>query len=205
MNHFFDMSTSVNYIVQVFPLALTVTIVYMLSKCSKVRNNKIVLENMYIESAKLIFVFYFAGLIGLKMTTPNFWSHFWALLLHGRFDLSFQDFFSGAFSFRPTITFLLTGRITSGVWVKTLLIGNIIMFIPFGLLLPLIREQKTFRYVIKCCFFVSLIIEILQPILGRSFDIDDILCNVIGAIIGFCIFTVARNAPFAFSTKYGKA
>lgn len=205
MNHFFDISTSVNYIVQVFPLALTVSTVYMLSRHNKARNNKVELENIYVESAKLIFVFYFAALVGLKMTTPNFWSHLWGFIFHGRFDLSFQDFFSGAFSFRPTIIFLLTGRMTSGVWVKTLLIGNIIMFIPFGLLLPLIREQKTFRYVIKCCFLVSLIMEILQPILGRSFDIDDILCNVIGAIIGFCIFTVARNVSFAFSTKYGKA
>lgn len=205
MNHFFDVSTSVNYIVQVFPLALTVVIVYMLSWYSKARNNKVELENIYVESAKLIFVFYFAGLIGLKMTTPNFWSHFWALVFHGRFDLSFQDFFSGAFSFKPTIAFLLTGEMTSGVWVKTLLIGNVIMFIPFGLLLPLIREQKTFRYVIKCCFFVSLIMEILQPILGRSFDVDDILCNVVGSIIGFCIFTVARSVSFAFSTKYRKA
>ena len=40
------------------------------------------------------------------------------------------------------------------------------------------------------CIRDSLSIEILQPIVGRSFDIDDIIMNFIGSIIGYLAVTI---------------
>ncbi len=67
------------------------------------------------------------------------------------------------------------------------IVMNILMTIPFGLLLPLVykKSQKFLNFlVIIVITIVS--IESLQMILGRGiFDIDDIFNNLLGGIIGF--------------------
>lgn len=71
-------------------------------------------------------------------------------------------------------------------------IGNIILFVPFGYLVTDMIIEKAH----KCHFFIpititfitSLLIEIIQMNIGRSFDIDDIILNILGAIIGWASF-----------------
>ena len=67
------------------------------------------------------------------------------------------------------------------------LVGNVVMFIPLGYLLP--KIWKRFRNFIKLFFFVLisiLIVEMLQYVtmLG-SFDVDDVILNLIGVILGY--------------------
>lgn len=79
-------------------------------------------------------------------------------------------------------------------WIINLL-GNIIVFIPFGILLPLLNKHlgKISRFLMT---FVSgiLILEILQISLEvGSFDIDDIILNSIGGLIGLAIYRIIRQ------------
>lgn len=64
---------------------------------------------------------------------------------------------------------------------------NVIMTIPFGFLLPLIKKNAKLLKVIFYTFVLSLSIEILQPLINgfRSSDITDIITNVAGGIIGY--------------------
>ncbi|KZE63295.1 hypothetical protein AWM68_15945 [Fictibacillus phosphorivorans] len=66
------------------------------------------------------------------------------------------------------------------------IIGNVVLFLPFGLFLPVINRMFSSVFLIFIIsFFTSLIIEILQKqIANRIFDIDDILLNVCGALLG---------------------
>lgn len=68
---------------------------------------------------------------------------------------------------------------------------NIIMLMPLGFLLPYIWEnyRKISKTIIAGLFF-SLSIELGQLFNRRSTEIDDVLMNVLGAIIGFCIWLV---------------
>ena len=73
------------------------------------------------------------------------------------------------------------------------LFGNILLFIPFGFLLPMILKYKTFKRIFYFALLFSITIELSQfaaHYFGsfRSVDIDDILLNVIGAIIGFFFY-----------------
>lgn len=65
-------------------------------------------------------------------------------------------------------------------------IENILLFIPFGILIPL--KWKQLRNPLVCTFLgfcLSCAIEIIQLITERGhFQIDDILTNTIGALIG---------------------
>lgn len=62
---------------------------------------------------------------------------------------------------------------------------NIIMFVPIGILLPLHYKSIKIIYVTTVAVCLSASIELLQLILHRGFcEIDDLICNVLGALLG---------------------
>ena len=70
--------------------------------------------------------------------------------------------------------------------------GNILMFMPLGFLLPLIsnRMQRLFP-VTLLGFMMSFMIEFLQLFLERGTDIDDLILNTIGTVLGFAVSVIA--------------
>ncbi len=71
--------------------------------------------------------------------------------------------------------------------------GNIILFMPFGFFATYYTRVNKFRSISLITFLVSLTIETVQKFIGRSFDIDDIMLNVLGGVLGFLIY-VALDA-----------
>lgn len=74
------------------------------------------------------------------------------------------------------------------------LIGNILLFVPAGILLPLVfRKIDNFKKIIRTSLIASFVLEIIQLffILG-NFDVDDILLNILGATIGFGLYILAK-------------
>ena len=73
------------------------------------------------------------------------------------------------------------------------IIGNIILFIPLGIFLPLLIDKyRCINKVILAAFICSVSIELIQLILRqfeiyRSVDIDDVILNTLGALLGFMI------------------
>ncbi len=79
-------------------------------------------------------------------------------------------------------------------WARFNLLGNVIPFIPFGFLLPVVwRKANTFMKVFIFGISFILLIEIFQFLtrLG-SFDIDDIILNMAGIIIGYLMIWVVN-------------
>lgn len=72
-------------------------------------------------------------------------------------------------------------------------VGNIILFMPFGFFATYYTKVNKIRNISLITFLVSLTIEVVQKFIGRSFDIDDIILNVIGGVVGFLIY-VALDA-----------
>jgi glycopeptide antibiotics resistance protein len=64
--------------------------------------------------------------------------------------------------------------------------GNIILFIPFGLLLSFFLKQKSLIKITSLGFLLSLLIEVIQYIYptGRISDINDLIFNTFGTFIG---------------------
>lgn len=72
------------------------------------------------------------------------------------------------------------------------IILNIIMFIPFGIMLPFIYRHS-FLYTLINSFLFSLCIETTQLLSVRhisSCDVTDLIDNVLGAIIGYVIYLI---------------
>lgn len=72
-------------------------------------------------------------------------------------------------------------------------IGNIVMFIPFGYFISTYIKPKRILPILLVSVISSATVEFVQLCIGRSFDVDDIILNALGAIIGFLIY-VALNA-----------
>lgn len=72
---------------------------------------------------------------------------------------------------------------------------NIMLFIPFGFLLPLYSDKlKKIYKVVPIGFIVTLAIEIIQYITKMGiFEVDDIFNNTFGTLIGYCIFMIFYN------------
>ena len=74
---------------------------------------------------------------------------------------------------------------------------NIIMTMPFGFLFPLTRDKRAkFGVTVFFCFLMSLGIELLQPFFDRSSDITDLITNVIGGALGYCLCVVFKPVTF---------
>lgn len=67
-------------------------------------------------------------------------------------------------------------------------IGNTIMFIPFGFFVTYILKEKKLYIPLLITASTSAIIELTQYQIGRVFDVDDIVLNIIGGVIGFAIY-----------------
>lgn len=88
-----------------------------------------------------------------------------------------------------------------GAWRNIIL--NILMFVPLGILLPLIfKNCRKYWVTYLIGLFFTLIIEVIQLISGRGiFEIDDIFNNTLGCIIGYGIAMIFISC-FVDKNKY---
>lgn len=70
-------------------------------------------------------------------------------------------------------------------------IANILMFLPLGFIFPIAftKMRKLWSTTI-CMMLFSFLIEFIQYFVGRSADIDDLMLNTLGGILGYGVFYV---------------
>ena len=74
-------------------------------------------------------------------------------------------------------------------------IGNTAMFIPSGIVLPIIyKKLNNFWKVVAAGAMISLCLEVLQlPFSVRASDVDDLILNVLGVAIGYGIYAAMKH------------
>lgn len=72
------------------------------------------------------------------------------------------------------------------------LVGNVVVFVPFGCLLPyVIAKGRNFFVMLFNAFIFVLGIEVFQLFSAfGAFDVDDILLNCLGAALGYLLFLI---------------
>lgn len=91
---------------------------------------------------------------------------------------------AGSYALDSTLLAIAQGRYTAGRWVWAMMLGNVLMLAPFGFLVPLLWERFRGLRVLPAGLGFILAVELLQPLTGRSFDVDDILLNLLGVLAG---------------------
>lgn len=72
--------------------------------------------------------------------------------------------------------------------------GNFVMLLPLGIYLPLMYKRiKGFFPVVIICMLVSIAIELMQLATSyRSTDIDDVILNTSGAVVGYLLYAFVK-------------
>ena len=181
------------YFFQAVPITCFVGIIYTIIRATKIKRKKVQVDWLK-EIVNLLFVSYLTGLISLIILPTNFWLDIYDGIFLGWWDEILPIVSFGGFNLVPSLIKALSGNLTIGSWVKTMLLGNIAMFLPLGFFLPFVVEKVNRKNIFVVAIVVPLGVEILQMIFGRSFDVDDLICNFIGIVIGFFIgVTIKRH------------
>ena len=87
--------------------------------------------------------------------------------------------------------------------VVTNLLGNVVGFIPYGFILPVIAKKcRSGFFIILSGFGLSLLVETIQLIAKVGcFDVDDLILNTLGAALGYLTFAVCN---YLRRNRYGK-
>ena len=104
--------------------------------------------------------------------------------------VTFQDANYGTNNFIP-FKEIMRYEIGSSYFVHNVL-GNIIMFIPFGFFVSYIVKSKKPYYIFIITLMSSIAIEGTQLLIGRTFDVDDILLNIFGGFLGYLIYLILQ-------------
>lgn len=141
----------------------------------------------------LLLFFLFAGGMAVLTLTPH-WFDWWPLVRGLR---SAGPFFSlGGWNLRPGVCF------SGGLWQSYMLLGNIVMFLPFGFFAALLWRGYTWRRALVTGVCITGSIECWQLFVGRAFDIDDIWLNTLGVLCGYGLWRLVTRAAPHFTEKF---
>lgn len=71
------------------------------------------------------------------------------------------------------------------------IIGNIIMLMPVGILLPFNLKKDKFKTTLIIGFLITFSIEFMQLIFKRGlFETDDLIDNTLGVVLGYLIYKI---------------
>ncbi|MFO7637336.1 MAG: VanZ family protein [Clostridia bacterium] len=97
--------------------------------------------------------------------------------------------------FRTVTRYL--GSMGPGNWLVPVanLLGNVILFIPVGMLLPYaVRKTDSWKAMAAVALLFPMVVETLQYVTRTGIlDIDDVMLNAMGIILGYLIFRTLKK------------
>lgn len=100
---------------------------------------------------------------------------------------------------------ILRYNIGSRLFIKNVL-GNMLLFLPFGFFTSYLLDNKRPLLTVVLTLVASLSIEVVQLMIGRVFDVDDIILNVLGGTFGFYLYNIldrlGKKSPKLLGNEY---
>ena len=106
--------------------------------------------------------------------------------------VTFQDDASWATNNFIPFKEIMRYNITSRLFFKNV-VGNMIMFLPFGFFVSYYLKSEKLTLPLFLILIASISIEVVQLLIGRVFDVDDIILNILGGLLGYGIYFVLRR------------
>ncbi len=162
-----------NIILEIIPMIILFSLVAIMLRVvvSLYNHEKI---NLFNDFKMLIYVIYLFVLFQLVTT------------------IDFRSYSNNFIPFKEILRY----DITSKLFVRNV-IGNIVIFIPFGYLISdtiyMNTKHKNIFIVLIFVLLTSLGIETTQMYIGRSFDVDDIILNFVGGLLGYISFLIIKR------------
>lgn len=106
--------------------------------------------------------------------------------------VTFQDDTSWATNNFIPFKEIMRYNITSRLFFKNVL-GNMIMFLPFGFFVSYYLKSEKLTLPLFLILIASISIEVVQLSIGRVFDVDDIILNILGGLMGYGLYFIFKK------------
>lgn len=177
------MSSVIKYIINMIPYMVIAIPIYLVIRFIVVKNIKEKI-NWYHEIGLFLFILFIVGLASQTIIPKlEFGMSGLSIVKIGRHGINLIPF---------KVIFETYNEVFVNGYLNYFIInflGNIIMFMPIGFFIPLLWNVSN-KKVIAIGLCSSLFIEICQLFLARGTDIDDLILNLIGAILGLLVYKV---------------
>lgn len=133
----------------------------------------------------ILFYFYILALVYFLLLSDGF----------GRLSV-YEEYHYNLIPFREIKRFIVYWKAIDNIFLVVMnLFGNVLAFVPFGALIRWVINRSVKWYqVVGYTFLLSLSVEILQLIAKVGvFDIDDLILNTFGGLVGFWIYYFLRS------------
>ncbi len=146
------------------------------------------------EAALCLFCMFCGGMAMLTLT-PRWAVSSFVDLLHGYpWNAGEQPFFRlGTWNLTPLRSFAQD---------RFILLGNVVMFVPFGFFAALLWRNFTARRALLTGLAITAFVECWQLLVGRTFDIDDLLLNTLGVCCGCFLWHLLRRLRPELTEKF---
>lgn len=191
------MNSILVYLSSIIPYVILILPIYLFFRLNYIKNKKQGKYNIYNEIALALLVVSITGIIS-QTVIPEF------------------EYINGKVSFATTLdrynfipfkifyeTYIEVTRYSNTSYFIISLLGNIAIFVPLGILLPICSKkyQKMKNTVAFGCIF-SILIEVTQLLLPRATDIDDVILNTFGTFLGYLVFLLIKSVLPEFFEKF---
>lgn len=171
-----------NYIINMIPYMIIAVPIYLIIRFLMLRKSSRKF-NLYHEIALLIFVIFIVGLAS-QTVIPKI-----ELGINGNINI-LKNGTHGINLLPLKVLFETYREVFINLNINYFIInflGNIIMFMPIGFFIPLLWEIPN-KKIIIVGFLFSLFIEVCQLFLNRGTDVDDLILNTLGTILGLLVY-----------------
>ena len=187
------MKAILGHIINMLPYMIITLPIYMLVRFEILKRNT---KNWCHEVCLLFFVLFLVGLASQAMI-PRI-----------EFDMTGFHIVNTGVHKNNFIPFRFLAETYDEVFVKrnlnyflVIFLGNIVMFMPLGFFVPLLWKISN-RFVILLGFSFSLLIETSQLFLNRQTDVDDLMLNTVGVILGLLLYKLLNRKNKYFIRKF---
>lgn len=182
-----------DYAVKMLPGILAAALAYglLLPRRRRSLASACLLSSRAREAAMLVF-WAFCGGMAILTLTPDWFD--WRSILAGGVHMPF--FMWGTVNLQPF------GSYWGTLWSALIVLANVVMFLPFGFFPALLWRNDTWWKALLAGFAVTLFIECCQLCVGRAFDVDDLLLNTTGAMLGYWLWLLLRKMAPRFTARF---
>lgn len=173
--HYFPEVFAQRIVISILLLAALCVLFVLLFKRKKI--NVIQLVASLVFSAYVVFVLYYTVLGRYSQEEYTF-----QIYIYKSYKYLIEDF--GSHSLRQVVM-------------------NIVMLIPFGFLMPIvIKAKRKYLITLLSAFALILFIESMQLIMQcGTFEVDDIINNLLGTVIGVLLYALAHSVYIRVKSK----
>ena len=164
-------------------LGLAVGVMLLVMAIGVFRQQQRNFTGSFLQSTFLIYIFMVLTLTGYLLFFREVTGHGWWHEVKHRIELRER------INFKPFLTLKQFG------WASVQVLGNLVMLVPLAFYLPsLFRGFDRFAIVLLTCFLTSVAIELMQLITAfRACDVDDVIMNTSGSVLGYLMFLFIRK------------